>query len=287
MERVVEMDALQKLKSKTSSMKVLRNLKAAFTLPLFAPCVIFMLPVALLVFLFSSPLLGQEQKPRFQYSIVPIDSLFDHAPPSKVSRLMAYYTPEMERRMNTVVGNAPKEMRAFRPQSPLSNFAADALLAVASELTGEQIDFSLTNFGGLRASIPQGEVRLYDIYAVFPFENALVILEMEGKGVEGLFKNFAQQNRMEAVGNVQVEIEKGKIVEMMIAGSPFDSSKRYKVATIDFLLGGGDNVAALKNAISVIDTGVMIRDVVVRYISMLKKEGKAVEAFVDGRIVVR
>ncbi|MCL2502979.1 MAG: hypothetical protein FWE99_07600, partial [Bacteroidales bacterium] len=72
---------------------------------------------------------AQEQKISFTFSMVRIDSVYDSAPPTGVSRLMEYYKPEMERRMMTVVGYAPLEMRSFRPQSPLSNFAADALLA--------------------------------------------------------------------------------------------------------------------------------------------------------------
>lgn len=248
---------------------------------------LFSLLCGLLFFIFPFPLFGQGQKPVFQFYMVKIDSVYDHAPPSKVSRLMEYYKPEMERRMMTVVGYAPQELRSFRPESPLSNFAVDALLAVARQYIPEPVDFSLTNFGGLRASLPGGDVRLYDIYTVFPFENELVILELEGKDVWELFSNFARTNRVEAVGNVKAVIENRKLAQLSIDGQPFDPNKRYRMATIDFLLGGGDSVAALKNAVSVIDTGLMIRDVVVQYISMLKSEGKDISAAIDGRIVTK
>ena len=240
----------------------------------------------LLFVIASSAIWGQEQRIRFEYSVVRMDSLYDAAPPTQVSRLMELYRPEMERRMMAVVGYAPHEMRSFRPQSPLSNFAADALLAVAQQITNEPIDFSLTNFGGLRASFPQGDVRVYDIYAVFPFENVLVVLDLEGKDVQALFNNFAQRNRIEAVGNVSVEVKNGVISQFSIAGQPFDPNKRYKVATIDFLLGGGDNVSVLKNAVAVQNTGVTIRDAVLQYISMLKSNGRDIEAPIDGRVKI-
>ena len=243
------------------------------------------IPLYLLFFLLAAPFVwGQEQKVTFGFAMTRIDSTYDVAPPVALSRLMGYYRPEMEKRMMAVVGYAPEEMRSFRPESPLSNFAADALLSVAQQYAQTPVDFSLTNFGGLRASFPKGEVRLYDIYAVFPFENTLVIVELEGKDVQELFDNFARRNRMEAVGNVQVEIENGKVRQLSIAGVPFDSDRRYRVATIDFLLGGGDGVAALQKAAEVEETGVMIRDVVVQYISMLQKEGKEVASSVDGRV---
>jgi len=239
-----------------------------------------------IILLLPFALFGQERKPVFQFSMVKIDSTYNHATPPKFSRLIEVYRPEMERRMMAVVGYAPKEMRSFRPESPLSNFAVDALLAVAGRYTQEPIHFSLTNFGGLRSSLPKGEVRLYDIYAIFPFENELVILELEGKDVWELFSNFARTNRVEAVGNVKAVIENRKLIELSIAGQPFDPNKRYRMATIDFLLGGGDSVAALKNATAVIETGLMIRDVVVEYISMLKSEGKSIEAEIEGRVKV-
>jgi len=215
-----------------------------------------------------------------------IDSTYDAAPPTQVAHLMEYYRPEMERQMMQVLGFAPVEMHAFRPQSPLSNFAADALLAVAQRHTQSPIDFSITNFGGLRASFPRGEIRLYDVYAVFPFENTLVIIDLKGTDVEELFNNFARRNRVEALGNVEVEITDGTISKLLIAGQPFDPQRRYRVATIDFLLGGGDSVAAIRNAVAVEETGIMIRDAVVLYISMLQSQGKEIETSIDGRIKI-
>jgi 2',3'-cyclic-nucleotide 2'-phosphodiesterase (5'-nucleotidase family) len=243
--------------------------------------------VSLLLFISLLPtsvIWAQEQNIRFKFYTVQIDSTFDAASPTKASLLMNYYRPEMERRMMTVVGYAPHEMRSFRPESPLSNFAADALLTIAQQHSKAPVDFSITNFGGLRASFPQGDVKLYDVFAVFPFENMLVILELEGKDVWELFANFARRNSMEAVGNVRAEVENRTIRQLTIAGQPFDMNRRYRVATIDFLLGGGDSVLALKNAVSVTDTDVTIRDAVVQYISILKNEGREISASIDGRI---
>ena len=241
--------------------------------------------LSLFIPLLASPILwGQERTVRFYFSMVRIDSTFDAAPPTRVSSIMAYYQPEMEHRMKTVVGYAPQEMRSFRPESPLSNFAADALLYVAQQNNREPIDFSITNFGGLRTSFPKGEVTLYDVYSVFPFENTLVILEMEGKDVQELFDNFARRGYVEAVGNVAVEISNRAVDKLMIAGAPFDPGRRYQVATIDFLLGGGDGVAALKNAVTVKETGITIRDAVLLYISMLQSKGKDLDTAIDGRV---
>jgi 5''-nucleotidase/2'',3''-cyclic phosphodiesterase and related esterases len=230
---------------------------------------------------------AQEKQIQLKYTYTVMDSSFDVAPPTKVTKIMQRYRPLMENKMMAVVGYAPKALESDRPESLLSNFAADALLYVARGQENGNIDFALTNFGGLRASIPQGDVRLYDIYAVFPFENALVILDMEGTDVWKLFEAFAVRGRVEAVSGISIKIEKRKIKELLIGGKPFDPQKRYRVATIDFLLGGGDSVAALKNAVSVEYTGLMLRDVVLKYIEMRKAEGKDVGAEVGGRVSIQ
>jgi 2',3'-cyclic-nucleotide 2'-phosphodiesterase (5'-nucleotidase family) len=216
-----------------------------------------------------------------------IDTTVNATPPAKVVRLMDTYRPKMTKKMMEVVGFAPVELRSFRPQSPLSNFAVDALWNIAQKYSDEPVDFSVTNFGGLRASFPKGDVRLYDIYAVFPFENTLVIIDLDGKEVKALFDRFVSGNRWEALGNVEVEVTKGKISKLMIAGAPFDVNRRYRVATIDFLLGGGDGVAALQKAVKIQETGVMLRDVVIQYISMLQSEGREIDTTIDKRIVIK
>ena len=59
-----------------------------------------------------------------------------------------------------------------------------------------------------------------------------------------------------------------------------------KVVTIDFLLGGGDSVYALKYAKHAEDCGVYMRNVVIEYIKRLSQQGKMVESEIDGRAVV-
>ena len=65
-----------------------------------------------------------------------------------------------------------------------------------------------------------------------------------------------------------------------------DSNKTGKIVTIDFLLGGGDSVYALKYAHKTENCEVYMRDVVIDYIKNLSAQGKTVEAQLDGRAVV-
>ena len=79
-----------------------------------------------------------------------------------------------------VIGHASMKLEKYVPESPLMNFAADALLQTARECTGQHIDIAITNKGGLRSNINAGTVTFGDIYNVFPFENTLALLTLNG-----------------------------------------------------------------------------------------------------------
>ena len=63
------------------------------------------------------------------------------------------------------VGRSAQSMSAGRPESLLSNWVSDALLATCERL-GYQPDFAVCNVGGLRASMPKDTVRRGDTLCV-------------------------------------------------------------------------------------------------------------------------
>jgi len=139
---------------------------------------------------------------------------------------------------------------------------------------------------GIRASLPGGNVRLYDIFSIFPFENYVVILDLDGKSVRKLFESFAR-NRVEAFSdNVRLVIDEddGELEKLLINGKELDESKIYRIATIDFLLSGGDNVVALRDAIAVEETGALIRDAIIEKIKKQTERGEKITAKITGRV---
>lgn len=215
-----------------------------------------------------------------------MDTTFDKVSDTTVAAIIAFYKPAMEQKMNEVIGKSAYELRNSRPESLLSNFTADALLNYAKSFSKGKVDFSLTNFGGIRASLPAGDVKMYDVYSVFPFENYVVVIDMNGKDVLTLFESFAQ-NRVEAMScNTYLEIDNQKLVKATINGEPIDVNRVYRVATIDFLLSGGDNVAPLRLATAVEQTGALIRDAVIAEFRKAASKGTSVAPVIDGRVKI-
>ncbi|PKP05871.1 MAG: hypothetical protein CVU10_11070 [Bacteroidetes bacterium HGW-Bacteroidetes-5] len=239
----------------------------------------------LLIFLLlPSVLLSQEFNFSYRVSRVLMDSTWDRGNEPVVAGIIEFYKPEMDRLMQQVIGVSDAEMRSGRPESLLSNFAVDALLEYSRKVSSGKVDFSLTNFGGLRAALPKGDIRRYDIFSIFPFENYVVILDLPGSSVRALFDSFAR-NRVEAFSwNIQLEIRAGALKDVLIDGEQIDDSRIYRVATIDFLMSGGDNVIALKDAVAVEQTGVLIRDVMISHIEKLTQSKKRVTSSISNRV---
>ena len=240
----------------------------------------------LVISLSFTELWSQEIRFTHRTTRVLMDSTWDKNNEPVVAGIIEFYKPEMDRLMQQVIGVSETEMRSGRPESLLSNFAADALLEYGREVSKSKVDFSLTNFGGLRAALPKGNIRRYDIFSIFPFENYVVILDLPGSSVRKLFETFAK-NRVEAFSwNIKLEIKGGQMKDVLIDGVQIDDSKLYRIITIDFLMSGGDNVLALKDAVEVEQTGALIRDVMIRKIEKLTQAKKRVNSSLTGRVKI-
>ena len=203
---------------------------------------------------------------------------------AQAAKLMIEAQPEVAF-VKEVVGYSPVEMKKRSPESPLSNWFIDLLMAKTEELTGRKVDFGITNFGGIRIDMPAGEVLYDDIQSMFPFNNTLCYVVLKGTDVRAFFEKMAARS-VQVLGGVNFVIKDRKIKSLLIGGEPLDDEKLYGVATISFLLSGGDDVAVAKNAVEVIDTEIPIFDAVIDHVRRLKAEGKYIEAKSDGRVVI-
>ena len=71
-----------------------------------------------------------------------------------------------------------------------------------------------------------------------------------------------------------------------IGGEPLDDSKFYGLATIDFLLDGGDRIALGALAEKVVLTHVLLKDVMLDYVKDCESKGIVIKGAADGRVVM-
>ena len=105
-----------------------------------------------------------------QNSIVSVSA----SPDSLITSIIEPYKIGIDSVMNEVLCVSEIEMTKGRPESLLGNFVTDLCLDQYSDLS----DICIMNNGGLRSTLPQGEITRGKIYELMPFENELVVLEL-------------------------------------------------------------------------------------------------------------
>jgi len=129
-------------------------------------------------------------------------------------------------------------------ETNLGDLITDSML----DVTGA--DIAITNGGGIRASIPVGNVTVGDIITVLPFGNIIVTKELTGQAIidtleYGTSSYPNSSGKFPHVAGITFDIninnEDGARVEnVMVDGVPIDPVATYVVATNDFLAAGGD-----------------------------------------------
>ena len=193
--------------------------------------------------------------------------------------------PQMKE-IKAVVGYATRSMEAAAPESELSNWWVDRMMVDVAQMTRRKVDVGILNFGGIRVSLPQGDLLLDDFVSMFPFNNYLTYVALKGSDLQAVF-DFIASSRPQVVGGVKLVLDGHRIDTLLVGGKPIDPKKTYGVATVDFLVDGGDGLTIGKNAKELIITKARVIDAVLPYVYSLQAAGKPVEYFTDGRLVLK
>ena len=147
----------------------------------------------------------------------------------------------------------------------LANLVTDAMRGASGA------DIVITNGGGIRASIPAGDITMGSIYTVLPFDNSLVVIELSGKDLlaaleHGIGNYPSQAGSFAQVSGLTFTFDPSKpagsrILEVLVAGEPLEADRLYAVATNDFMAAGGDGYVWFAEANILFDSGEMLRDV--------------------------
>ena len=211
-------------------------------------------------------------------------------PDPAIQRLVAQYQERVADRVARVVAEAPEPIT--RTASPAGESALGNLIADAQRW-GLGTEMAFMNPGGIRADLDAGPVTWGELYAIQPFNNPMVKLELTGEQIRRLLN---QQWQSESDGSIRTRFLQisglsytwddrrpvgDKVVEVRDeAGRPLDPDRRYTVAVNGFLAEGGDNFTVFTEGTNR-EAGPIDLDVLVAYLEQL--DGP-VTAAVEGRI---
>lgn len=208
-------------------------------------------------------------------------------PNAELLKLLEPYKKKLEADMSRVVAISDVEMVKNQPESKLSNFMADMLLesgtAYCKKHNMNPPDIAFVNYGGIRAILPKGEIKVQNIFELMPFENTMVFLKISGEKVKEMAAAIAHKGG-DGIAGMKLGIKDHSAGSILIGGEKPESEKSYWIVTNDYVAGGGDNMKMFLNPEKMVASELTIRDIIIKYMEEKTKEGEHISAKEDGRI---
>jgi 2',3'-cyclic-nucleotide 2'-phosphodiesterase (5'-nucleotidase family) len=240
----------------------------------------------LLLIIITSSCKAKHQLASTQFSKTKIEQI---PADSTITALITNYKNQLSSKMNEVIAFSEVGMTKEFPESILGNFVTDALLEYGRSRMGDDtgaINIALLNNGGLRSSLPKGEITVGNIYELMPFDNQLVAVKLSASAMKELFQYIAIKGGAPIAG-FRIKITKDKKVESVyFDNKKFDNTKNYYVITSDYLLSGGDNMQFFKDPEKIVNMNETLRDVLINYCRMAYIKGVKFNPKKDGRVSI-
>jgi 5'-nucleotidase/UDP-sugar diphosphatase len=178
------------------------------------------------------------------------DNLGGAADPG-IGAIVSKWRARTDEQLSGVIGYAEQEIG--RDSAAMANMIAD----------------SISNAGGVRQSIPSGNITLADIVGVLPFENTIIQLELTGAQLINCLDGSLFVGGMTTVGGY-----------FLANGTPIGSDAVYKVLVTDFIYSAYGCFAAFDPEPEM--TGVHWRQPVIdRIKSFITTPGNPIDQYLD------
>ncbi|MCS6797278.1 MAG: bifunctional metallophosphatase/5'-nucleotidase [Myxococcota bacterium] len=165
-------------------------------------------------------------------------------PSERVLRAIAPYLEAARAVRDRSLGvRLPRPVRRdYDEESPLGNLVVDLMLRARPGA-----DVALYNGGGLRDSLPAGELTYGSLYEALPFDNRFATVLMTGRELERVFERNLRGGRgILSVAGVRVVARcEGTDLDVELLrpdGQPVRDDEPLRVLTSDFVATGGDDV---------------------------------------------
>ena len=210
------------------------------------------------------------------------------------------YAQPLEELKNQIVGQSAVDLQGDRglvrsQETNLADLICDAMLWKSAS---EDTQICILNGGGIRASIPAGDVSMGHVLEVLPFGNQIATFGLKGSDVRAALEHGVsdyeeQSGAFPQVGGMRYTFDPNQPVGSRITSvevrnadggySPIDPGAVYKVTSNEYMRNGGDGYDIfVTNAIDPYDGGALLSDAVAEYIGAQSPVSPATE----GRIAI-
>lgn len=185
---------------------------------------------------------------------------------------IAPYRDSIDHDLATVLSYAPEtfDKSKGKGDTTIGNLLAAATFTITDKLflsTNKiHVDATLLNHGGIRSIIPKGPVTTRTAFEIMPFENSLKVVALKGSQVKEMANYIVQGKKPHPLAGITIIVDANGIVKnVTIQDKPVENDKVYYISTIDYLIGGGDNMAFFASNEGVYDLEYKLRDLYIDY----------------------
>jgi 2',3'-cyclic-nucleotide 2'-phosphodiesterase (5'-nucleotidase family) len=171
-----------------------------------------------------------------EWTAIPVDDRVYPADPA-VEAQVEKWEGKVEALVDVSIGRSTKQMSRPEVQELMERAMNDRFPS----------DFSFTNLGGVRDTLPAGELLARHVWNVMPFDNRVVIAEIPGDRL--------------------MTLDDPTHAEKVTGAAKVDPQRTYRVVTTDFLTSSW---ADRGYKFRVTDQGVLLRDVMIDWIKQRK-----------------
>jgi len=204
-------------------------------------------------------------------------------PDAEIAKLVEERRAEGQKFTSRIVGRTTEPLSNAREETGFGNLIADAFVDYGRQ-QGWKTDVAFYNMAGVRASFPAGQLTYGQLYEALPFSNTIVTLDLAGGDLRAIIDRavcVSGRLHMAAVV-VSFKFEGGTpncVRTITVGGQPLDPARIYHVATIDYLLLGGDGHTGFAKG-----TNVMYGDIEVDVVAAYITAHSPVSPKVEGRL---
>ena len=208
----------------------------------------------------------------------------------KIEEFITPYKNKVDSKMDSILAYSPTnyDKKNGLLNTAIGNMMADVALKLSNPVykvrKNRDIDFVLLNHGGIRASISKGDITTRTAYNVMPFENSMVVCELDGEVVGELINYLKLSKKAHPISGINIVLDNSyNLIEANVNGKEISKNKIYSVATTDYLLNGGDKMDFFKKSKENTILDYKLRNILIDYF----KQIDTLSFQTDNRFIIR
>ncbi len=190
---------------------------------------------------------------------------------SEISELIRSHEELMGPEFERIIAQNNVDMEASRSavRSEVPNTLARVIAALMAESVGAEV--ALINGGAIRAGLRKGPIKLSDVFATLPFDDAVVKIDIKGSDLESALRMShalptGSGGKLHAFGLEFHAHPSSGLKIQKVHGKDFDPSATYGLAIGEFLASGGDGYLLFRDVgKNRMESGLLIRDLLTNF----------------------